>query len=292
MDVLKASIMLLVLSQGMRASTGNAIEVLRKPALLARSLLAMVIVMPLVAILFAKVFHLKTPIEITLLALSLSPMPPILPKWLRKPGLTEEYAIGLMVVAAFAALILIPLSMAMLGRIFSAQVSMPARAIVPILLATVLIPLALGLVFHRISPRISERASRYAGLLGTLLLWAGFIPLLFAMHKPLFTLLGNGTLLAFVAFSALGVLVGQWIGGPLPEHRSVLSTFTAMRHPAVAIAILQQNFPDETLVVPAVLLYLLVSIIIATLFVGRAKPSGAGRTRPIPERGGEGLKPA
>jgi BASS family bile acid:Na+ symporter len=90
----------------------------------------------------------------------------------------------------------------------------------------------------------------------------------------------------------LGVLVGQWIGGPLPEYRSVLSTFTAMRHPAVAIVILEKSFPDETLVVPAVILYLLVSVLIATVFVGRPKRAGAGTPGHIPERGGQGLKPA
>jgi hypothetical protein len=79
----------------------------------------------------------------------------------------------------------------------------------------------------------------------------------------------------------------------LPEHKTVLATFTASRHPAVAIAILHANFPGETLAAPAVILYLLICLLVTAAFAGRPKRIGTGAAGHMPERGGpQGLRPA
>jgi len=45
----------------------------------------------------------------------------------------------------------------------------------------------------------------------------------------------------------------------------------ASRHPAIAIAIANANFPDQKQAVPAVLLYLLLSAILAALYLNWIK---------------------
>jgi len=42
----------------------------------------------------------------------------------------------------------------------------------------------------------------------------------------------------------------------------VLALSTAMRHPAVAIALAKSNFADQPLAVPAILLYLIVAVVV------------------------------
>jgi bile acid:Na+ symporter, BASS family len=68
-------------------------------------------------------------------------------------------------------------------------------------------------------------------------------------------------------FVLVGLAVGHLLGGPDPEDRTVLALSTAMRHPAIAIAIAQSNFPDQKLAPAAILLYLLVSVIAAAPYL-------------------------
>ena len=49
------------------------------------------------------------------------------------------------------------------------------------------------------------------------------------------------------------------MGGPKPGNRTTLALFTAARHPGIAVAIATTNFPQQKLVLPTVLLYLLVN---------------------------------
>jgi BASS family bile acid:Na+ symporter len=58
------------------------------------------------------------------------------------------------------------------------------------------------------------------------------------------------------------LLIGHVMGGPERGDRTVLALSTAMRHPAMAIALAKANFGDEPLVIPAILLYVLVAVVV------------------------------
>jgi bile acid:Na+ symporter, BASS family len=81
------------------------------------------------------------------------------------------------------------------------------------------------------------------------------------------SLIGNGSGLAIIAFTGVGLALGHVLGGPDSEHRTVLALATATRHPGVALTIAAANFPDEKLVAPALMLYVLVSAIVSVPFV-------------------------
>jgi hypothetical protein len=87
-------------------------------------------------------------------------------------------------------------------------------------------------------------------------------------------LLGNGTLLAILALTFVGLAIGHLLGGPIATDRPVLALATASRHPAVAIAILHTTHPNETLVPAAVLLDLIVVACVAGPYLGWALQPG------------------
>jgi BASS family bile acid:Na+ symporter len=91
------------------------------------------------------------------------------------------------------------------------------------------------------------------------LLLASFALVLIKTGAPMLTLIGNGTLFAFAAFAATGLLLGHLLGGPHHEHSAVLAVAAATRHPAIALAIAHATYPAELHVLPAVVLYLVVS---------------------------------
>jgi bile acid:Na+ symporter, BASS family len=95
------------------------------------------------------------------------------------------------------------------------------------------------------------------------LLVAGVVPILFTKWPEIVSVIGNGTLAAFVAFIVVGLVTGHLLGGPQATDRTVLALSTAARHPGVALPIAAANFPNQKLVLPAVLLYLIAGAILA-----------------------------
>jgi BASS family bile acid:Na+ symporter len=61
------------------------------------------------------VFHLHPVVEITLIALAVSPIPPLLPKRALKAGGDASYTIGLLVAASLFAIFFVPFAVDLLG---------------------------------------------------------------------------------------------------------------------------------------------------------------------------------
>lgn len=264
--VLKTSILLTVFGIGLSTRPQDVLYVLRRPVLLVKSLLSIGLVMPLFAVSMVAVTHLDPVVQIALIALSVSPIPPMLPKKARKAAGDASYAIGLLVLAALLAIAFVPLSVNLLGDIFGREVQISPATIASMLAINVLAPIAAGLLVHRFARPIAERIARPVSQLASILLAASVLPILFTQAPVILGLIGNGTLAAVVAFVLAGLVAGHLLGGPDPADRTVLALTTASRHPGIAAAIASANFPLQKLVVPVILLYLLVNVLISILY--------------------------
>ena len=242
----------------------------------------MLVVMPVVAAALASGFDLDRTVKITLVAVALSPVPPFLPLKNMRAGAESSYAIGLFVATSLVSIVYVPLALALLGVVFDIPLSLSvSRLIVPIA-STVLVPLLAGLLAKRFAPGIAARAADPAARLASLLLVTGLVPLMVVSLPKAMPLVGNGSLLAMVVFLLTGLGVGHLLGGREPGDRAMLALSTAARHPGVAMAIAKANFPDETLVFPAVVLYILLNVIVTLPYVRwaamqRARLPASGR---------------
>jgi BASS family bile acid:Na+ symporter len=261
------STMLIVFGFGLSSTVREATSLLRNPSLLVRSLLAMNVLMPFFATFLAGRFALRPAIAIALIALAVSPVPPVLPGKELKLGGHSDYVFGLFRASAVLSIVLAPLTVALIGVAFSRQVSVAPLAIAKTLALTVLVPFPLGLIARHMLPASAERASRVAGQVGMWLLIIAFAPVLIKEWPAMVSLIGNGTLAALVAFTLVGLLVGHLLGGPNPDNRTVLAVATASRHPGVAATLATAVFPEQTLVAPAMLLYLVVSAMASAPYV-------------------------
>jgi BASS family bile acid:Na+ symporter len=259
--VLKFSMALIVLRVGLISKAGDLVSLLRRPGLLARSLLAMNVVLPLIAFLVAEVFSLNRQVEIALVALMLSPVPPILPNKEIKSGADAAYAVSLLVVSALVAVVTVPLSLKLLGLVLGQHLGIPHWPIFKMVLITVLAPLSAGAAIRHYLPALAARVSRPLGIAGNVLLVAAFVPVLIAAWPQLVAQVGNFTIVAVIAIVVAGLAVGHWLGGPNPSDRTALALSTASRHPGVAIAVAGAVAPGDRSVVMAVLLAFLISVI-------------------------------
>jgi BASS family bile acid:Na+ symporter len=137
-----------------------------------------------------------------------------------------------------------------------------------IVTSSVVGPLVTGLAVRRFWPGFADRAAAPVSHLATLLLIAALLPMQFALVSAEISLIGHGTLLVLTVFVVICLAAGALLGGPELSNRIVLALSTASRHPGVAMAIVSTNRPNEKLVLPAILLYLTVSMIVSAVFVG------------------------
>jgi BASS family bile acid:Na+ symporter len=233
------------------------------------------IVMPLFALALAIMFNLHPAVKVALVALSVSPVPPLLPRKVVKAGSRENYSIGLLVGMAILSIVTIPVAMELFEKLIGAPLAMPPLAVAALVLRTVLVPLLIGIIVRRLAPLRAAGAIKPLSIWSSVLLLLGVVLVLFASARAIFSLIGNGTLLVLAGFVLIGLVVGYVFAGPEPEKKYVLALATSWRHPGLAVAIATANFPNQKLATPAIALYLIVSGIITGIVISRRKRTGA-----------------
>jgi len=261
--LLQGSIFLTVFSWGLQATFRDATSLLRNPKLLLRSLVAMNVVMPLFAALLAAIFRLYPAVEAALILLAVSPVPPLLPRQQLKLGGSTSYVWGLLVTTALLSIISVPLTIALLSAIFKVKLGVQPVSVMKVVVATILLPLALGMLVRTRAPAFARRRGPALEKVALAILVLAVVPLVIVAARPMLDLIGNGTLASLAAFVLVGVAVGHLLGGPDPMNRTVLGLATASRHPGLAITIASASFPGQRRVIAAaILLYLLVKAVV------------------------------
>jgi BASS family bile acid:Na+ symporter len=281
---IQVSIGLIVFGIALRARFGDLAYLLERPGLLARSLLAVFVVMPVLAVVLAVGFDLNPVVEVALIALALAPVPPILPKKELTAGGEPSYAIGLLVIAALVAIVFVPPAVALLGRIFGRPVHQDAGVVAKIVALSIIVPLLAGLMVGRLAPSFAGKAARPLSIIATVLLVVAALPILISEWPSVMALVGNFSIVAIALFSLVGLGVGHALGGPHPDDRTVLALSTTMRHPGIALAITAE-MPDKKALLAAVLLVVIVGTVVSGAYVKwRQHVREAGRAPHRPKR--------
>jgi bile acid:Na+ symporter, BASS family len=268
---LQAGAALIVISFALEATLKDMLYLFREPAILARSLLSMTAAMPLIAVAFALLLPMDSVARLPLMALSLSPVPPLMPRKQQALGGKVPYTIGLFAVTATLSIVLVPLFVWLIGAFFGAEVYIPPAKIVRIVAVTVLAPLATGIAFRWALPNFATRISDILGLIAIVILIIGAVPLLIAQRSAIFSVTGDGTILILAVFAIIGLAVGHVLGGPDAEDRTVLALATSARHPGIALAILAATKTDVGRASAVVLLYLIVVALVSMPYIAWRK---------------------
>ena len=264
--VFQVAIIGTVFGFGLKSTWDDLLYLWRRPGLLVRSLLAVLVVMPILAVLLAKAFDFRHAVEVVLVALAISPVPPLLPQKESKAGGRRSYGLGLMLFLGLAAIVVIPLVVELMERVFARPFTVDAYAIARIVLIAVLLPIVAGMTVRALAPPAAERLEKPVRLVANGLLLVGIVVLLVASWRAIWAAVGDGTVLVLIAFVVVGLLVGHLLGAPEPEHSAVLALSTACRHPAIALGVASANFPDERFG-GTIILYLLLSTVIGIPYV-------------------------
>ena len=281
--VLEASIFLSVFAIGLKATFEDAASLFRRPGHLLRAFLSMNVLMPVMALAVGAPFDLHPAVKIALVVIAVSPTPPIFPKRALKAGGSETYIIGLLVAAAVLSVVVIPLSMEVLEAITGVSLVMSVRSVAVPVLTTILAPLVAGMAVRRLASAHADRAAGPIAVFASVLLIASALPIVIGISQTVMSLVTDGTILGLGGFALAGFFIGHVLGGPEPADRPVLALATALRHPAVALAIAHANFPEQRLASAAVFLYVILASMLSALYLSWVTRRPAGRAPAAPK---------
>jgi bile acid:Na+ symporter, BASS family len=216
MTLLKLLVATLLFAMGFLASPRELGYLWSRPALLVRSMLAMYVAVPLLAVILALAFTLPRGTELAIVVLAICAGAPLLPRKLIKVGGDPAYVLSLAVTTSLLAIVTVPLSVRILSRVMSVESELGAgmlvRAVAPSAAARFAEPL-LGI------------ASAALSVITIVMLIAGW---------RLVAEVGLPSLLAFAAFALGSLTIGHLFGGPAPGNRTSLAVACTTRHVGLA----------------------------------------------------------
>jgi|UPI000688205C BASS family bile acid:Na+ symporter len=264
---MQVSVIITVFGFGLDAKVDDLLYVVRRPVRLLRALAAMFLVMPLLALGLDKLFEFRLEVEIALVALALSPVPPLLPRKHDKATGDGSSGVGLMATMALLSIVVIPLGVALTGPVFHRSFEMPPSTIARLIFMVAILPLAAGMAVGALLPGRVQQIFKPIRLVANILIVATALLIVWASRKAVVAQIGDGTFYALAAFIVVGLVVGHLLGGPAPRDRAVLALSTASRHPGIALAMASANFPNVHEVTATVLLYLLLNVVLSVPYV-------------------------
>jgi predicted Na+-dependent transporter len=259
--LLTVSLALLVVAVGLGSAKGDLLYVIRRPALLARGLIAVSLIPVLAAIAVIAVFPVSHASKVAIMLMAISPVPPLVPGKMLKFGGRTEYAYGLYTAMALLAVFTVPVWGVLLNLYYGVHASFPSPIIASNIFLGVVLPLAIGLLLGRwLAPRFAERAAPIIAKVGMGLVVLAFIPIIIKVWPAVIGLIGDGTIVAVMLIVAIMLAGGHVLGGPAMGDRATLAFAAATRHPGIALALVGANHGDEKLTA-AVVLFLLVGLV-------------------------------
>jgi BASS family bile acid:Na+ symporter len=274
----RIAIPLVAFSVGLGAASAELTWLLRERSLMLRSLLATLVIVPVLTI--AMVLSVRLPPEIRqgLIITSLSIGPVVALRRTAKAAGDMSYALGLDLLLLALSVVYVPGAVAILAAAFhrALQVSVSAVA-VPVFFIQ-LLPLVAGVVLARIAPRVSERIARPVTIVANVL-FALLVLLVLALTWRGVVGIGLVGFIASASVALMAIVIGHALGGPLPETRRVLATFCAVKFPLLAFLIAMAS-PLGKRLLPVVLAYLLVSAIFVAVYGAISKAARGGRAAP------------
>jgi bile acid:Na+ symporter, BASS family len=275
--VTSLSVAFVVFAQGLQISPSQVMVYFReRPGLILRSLVAVLVLVPLAALGIILLLNPGREVAIGLAILVSCPPAPMMIKSTPTLGKgNAAYMASLHLSLAVLALITVPALLELMSMPLGFNAEVHLLAMTWILLRTILIPISLGLAVRAFSPGFADRYGPMfdkAGGIGVL------VVMLLASVKlfPLMLQMKPWSYLVVVAVCVTALTIGHWFGSRDAHDRTTLAVESAVRHPALALTIGVMNFtPEKALpvLVPSVLTCILVAIV---YLVARKRSAAAG----------------
>jgi len=236
-----------MITLGFGLTVRQIVEPLRSIRLVALSLVANFVVMPVVAVLLAQGLWLAEPLRVGLVLLGAAAGAPFLPKLAQIARGNVAYSVGLMVMLIVVSIGYLPLLLPLLLRGVTVDTLQIAKSLVLLML----LPLAGALAVNALLPKVAARLRPPLEIVSNVSVVLVFVLLLVVNIQGELSLFGTRGILAGILFVAAGYGSGWLLGGPRMDTRIVLGQGTSQRNIAAAMVV-GKSFSDPLVVVMVV----------------------------------------
>lgn len=258
----KTTIFTLMLAIGVNLSFQEMISLWRRPGLLLRSLLAVIVLVPLVVLLLIRWLDLTPSVATGLAALAAAPGAPLTHKRSRMAGGSPTYSASLQLTLALLAVLITPLTLAIFHSLFEIQTESVRVFEVARQVAIVqFLPVSLGLLVQRFGPKLAAVIGHPLNVVANIL----FLTLVILALIPglrMIVHLGGLPLLAIVIMVLFSLAIGHILGGPTEDERSALAVASIARNIGLALLITTLSGVEKE-IIPTLLSYMLLGAIVA-----------------------------
>jgi BASS family bile acid:Na+ symporter len=276
--VAPVSVALIVFAQGLGIAPGQVLGYWKeRPGLMLRSLVAMLVLVPAVALGLILLLKPSVGVAIGLAILVACPPAPLMLKAAPKKGAANAaFMATLHLSLAALAFVTVPAVLSLISRPLGFEADVDLGAMAWILARTILLPIGIGLAVRSFFPAAADRLAPVLGKAGTiglavvvLFAVAAFYPALLAMDLWSYAVMG------MVSLAALAI--GHFAGSADAGERTTLAVECAVRHPVLALTIAGMNFGAKNalpVLVPCVVTFIVIAMVYMAL---RGKSAAAGK---------------
>lgn len=233
LPLLKILVMVLVAAVGLGARAADLTYLWRRPLLLVRSVLAMYLLVPFLALALVALVPLSPGSEVALLVLAISAGAPLVPRKLMQFE-NDAYIFSLVVTTSLLAIVTVPVWAAVLAPLYGRTSQLTPADVAPIVATSFLAPLAVGMALRWPLRAVAEPMSD--GILkigGALLSLTGLVLLI--VNSRLLLEAGWAFLLTLAVMNCGALVIGHLVGGPDPDDRTGLAVCCCTRHVGIAV---------------------------------------------------------
>ena len=262
-NLIALTIFTIMLTMGAKIPLTDLVSVKNHPKFLAKSLLSVLVLFPLIVFLILLVFSLNKATAIALIILAASPGAPLLTKRAMMAGGRVNFSASLQVILSLLAVIFTPSILFIFAQLIPDNQGTIHFLLVAKQVATVqFLPLSIGLVIREVSADLAEEIGNLLFNIANTLF---FVMVLFAIFISfnLIPLAGwqAGGVIALII--PLGLIIGHLLGGidQSLDTRSTLATATIARN--VGLALFIAIVDGATIAIPTIAAYLILGGILS-----------------------------
>jgi bile acid:Na+ symporter, BASS family len=233
----------LMLSTGLAAKPRGLAEIWRRPALYVRALLVLELGVPLLAMLIVSALALPPIATGIILVMAICPGAPFIPTATRAKGESiSVVGLNLLVIASVLAPLSIPAWIAILDRVYLAELQITPAQVFGRVLLVVFVPLVAGMAIRHLLPRaaaVLARALHHVFLVSLV----GALAALAYLGAPVFLEVPPIVLLGVVLVVLGSAAMGVWAAVPQPRATHTVAVAAVLGNPGLALAIIAASFP-------------------------------------------------
>jgi len=267
-----ATLFTVMFDLGLAIVPGEFRWVAQRPGLMLKGVFSVLVAVPALAWVVARVLDLPRAADIGIVLMALSPGAPVALRRSLSAGGHQSFAPALQIAVTVLAVVSMPLSIAALNEYYGGRAIIAPQEVARQVFIAQLLPLSLGMLARRLLPAqtawLEPKLRRAGGVLLVVLLALALIDIWEVV-------LGAGlrVTIAIVIVTTLALAVGHLLGGPDRGTRTATAISSAARNPGLALLVATLNAAPPAITAAVLAYFVIAAITIVPYAIWRRRVS-------------------